>query len=84
MASKGQFKRPVLPLNESCEMVMRAIERSSDGVAVFMLGGQVKCVRKTAAEFNTKTKVLASNLVGVYNLGFDHSSLRADLEVFYK
>jgi hypothetical protein len=84
MPRKGQFKPPVLPLTESCDMAVRSIERHVEGVAIFMVGGEVKAVRKSAPSFDSTVDRLASHLVGIYNLGFDHRNLRADMETFYR
>ncbi len=79
-----QLKPPVAPLKEAHERAMEMIESSRVRVAVFIVGGAVKCAKSSSPTFDARVKRLASGLVGVYDLGADSRQVYADLGVFYE
>jgi hypothetical protein len=84
MAQKGELKTPVQPFDEALEHALDAIDRCSEGVAVFMLAGRVACTKRTSQSFDNNVQRLAGGLVGVYDAGADYRAVRADLQEFYK
>ena len=84
MPAKGQFKPPVEPLSRAVNRAMEAIDSGEDGVAIFMVGGEVLSTRRKSQAFENNVARLANNLVGVYDWGADVRSVREDLAEFYE
>lgn len=85
MAQKGHFKSPVEPLEKAFERAMKAIDCHIDeSVAVFMIAGEVMCTPSTSKAFENNARVLAGNMVGIYDAGADHRCVKEDLAEFYK
>ena len=83
MAARGQLIAPKLPLRITHELVMKRIDAWEEPVGVFLVGGQIFCMRRAAPGFNKRSKVLANQLVGVYDDGIDSRVVMADLKTFY-
>lgn len=84
MAHKGQFKTPKLSLNDAVDRAMKFIDHYQEGCAVFIIGGKICASKRNGAGFDSRTKTLLGNLVGVYDDGVDARRLREDIEVFYR
>lgn len=83
MPAKGQLMAPKLPLRLTHEQVMKRIDAWDEPIGIFMVGGRILCMRRTAPGFNKRSKVLANQLVGVYDNSIDSRIVMADLKTFY-
>jgi len=84
MPAKGQFKPPVEPLSRAVTRAMDAIDHGEEGVAIFMVGGEVLTTKRGSQAFENNVARLANNLVGVYDWGADVRYVREDLAEFYE
>lgn len=63
---------------------MDAIGYCEEGVALFMVAGEIMSTKRTSQSFENNVARLANNLIGVYDLGADARVVREDIEVFYQ
>lgn len=84
MAQKGVLKRPRITLDQACDRAVEIIDFADGPVAIFMVAGKLRQSRKSSPAFERTVKLLNSNFVGVYDMGFDFRRLREDLGEFYK
>jgi hypothetical protein len=84
MAARGQFKPPVAPLSKALNRAMEAIDSDENGVAIFLVAGEVLSTKRRSEAFENNVVRLGNNLVGVYDLGADPRRVREDLAEFYK
>lgn len=84
MALKGEFKPPVLPLNQALEKAMELIDSADCDVAIFMVAGSVTGTKRRSQAYENNVTRLGNNLVGVYNISSDARRVRADLSEFYR
>lgn len=84
MAKRGQFKRPVEPLEKAFQHAMDAIGSNEEGVALFMVAGEIMSTKRTSQSFENNVQRLANNLIGVYDIGADARVVREDIELFYQ
>lgn len=84
MAQRGEFKKPVEPLQKALNYAMDMIGSCEEGVALFMVAGEVMSTKRTSACFDNNVKRLANNLIGIYDYGADVRAVREDIELFYE
>ncbi|MBF8177824.1 hypothetical protein [Herminiimonas contaminans] len=83
MALRGQFKPPVEPIEKAFRRAIEMIEGVDVPVAIFMIAGKIVVTKSTSGSFEAKTRLLANNLVGVYDWYVDPRDVLDDIKVFY-
>jgi hypothetical protein len=84
MPAKGQLMAPKLPIRLLHEVVMQRITDSLEPVGIFIVGGNLFVMRRSAPGFDKRSKTLNNQLVGVYNFEIDSRCVMADLKTFYE
>lgn len=80
---KGIVRPPKLALKALHEEVMGRIDGWSAPVGVFIIGGNLRCMRRTAPTFDKYADLLVSGFVGTYDKGADSRVVMDDLRTFY-
>lgn len=84
MAQKGEFKPPIESASQAFARTMDNIDSIECGFALYMIAGQVRCMRESAKCFKSRIETFKNALIGVYTEDVDVRVIKQDIDAYYE
>lgn len=84
MAQKGEYKQPIETSSKAFTRVMGIIDSIECGFALYMIAGQIRCIRESSKGYCKRVDKFKNALVGVYTEDADVRNIKKDIDAYYE
>jgi hypothetical protein len=84
MPQKGEFKSPIESAEKAFNRAISITDSFTCDFALYMMGGQIRCARKSSSCYERRINKFKNALIGVYRRDVDYSLIKQDIEAYYE